>query len=246
MLDSSPGQYLNGLVEGHAGLEGRELVASIVKAVPGKVALLSSFGAESAVLLHMVSEVDPSLPVLFLDTEKLFPETLDYVAQLTQELGLKDVRRVKPDASDLAEHDPAGNLHLYDKDLCCYYRKTVPMRAAQREFDVLISGRKRFHGASRASLDFISLQDGKVKIEPLATYSALDLRAYMETHGLPPHPLTVRGFRSIGCVPCTAPGGTDADPRAGRWEGTEKTECGIHFSANGTVIRTELRQAVSA
>jgi phosphoadenosine phosphosulfate reductase len=246
MLDSSPESYLNGLVESHAGLEGRELVASIIKAVPGKVALLSSFGAESAVLLHMVSEIDPSLPVLFLDTEKLFPETLDYVEQVTEELGLKDVRHVKPDAADLAEHDPVGNLHLYDKDLCCHYRKTVPMRAAQKEFDVLISGRKRYHGASRASLDFISLQDGKVKIEPLAAYSALDLKAYMETHRLPAHPLLAQGFRSIGCVPCTVAGGTDADPRAGRWEGAEKTECGIHFSANGTVIRTELRQAASA
>lgn len=247
MLDSpAPTVDLNGLIESHAGLEGRELVSSIIKAAPGKVALLSSFGAESAVLLHMVSEIEPALPVLFLDTEKLFPETLAYVDELTQALGLTDVRHVRPFAEDLAEQDPVGNLHLYDKDLCCHYRKTVPMRAAQVEFDVLISGRKRYHGATRTSLDFISLQDGKIKVEPLAAYSALDLRAYMQTHHLPSHPLALQGYRSIGCVPCTVAGGSDDDPRAGRWSGTDKTECGIHFSANGKVIRTEVRQAAGA
>lgn len=244
MLDDAPKDHLlNDLVENHAGLEGRELVASIVKAAPGKVALLSSFGAESAVLLHMVSEIDPNLPVLFLDTEKLFPETLAFVERLTKELGLTDVRRVKPDPADLARHDPDGDLNQFSKDKCCHYRKTVPMRAAQKEFDILISGRKRYHGATRTSLDFISMQDGKIKVEPLAAFSALDLRAYMQSHHLPSHPLALQGYRSIGCVPCTVAGGSDEDPRAGRWAGTEKTECGIHFSANGSVIRTEIRQA---
>jgi phosphoadenosine phosphosulfate reductase len=246
MLDNTPKDLLlNDLVESHAGLEGRELVANIIKAAPGKVALLSSFGAESAVLLHMVSEIDLNLPVLFLDTEKLFPETLAYVEQLTKELGLKDVRHVKPDPEDMARHDLAGDLHQFSKDKCCHYRKTVPMRAAQKEFDILISGRKRYHGASRTSLDFISMQDGKIKIEPLAAFSALDLRAYMQSHHLSSHPLALQGYRSIGCVPCTAVGGSDEDPRAGRWAGTEKTECGIHFSVNGTVIRTEQRQTAS-
>jgi phosphoadenosine phosphosulfate reductase len=237
---------LNSLVESHAGLEGRQLVASVIKSAPGKVALLSSFGSESAVLLHMVSEIAPETPVLFLDTGKLFPETLAYVAKLTDELGLKDVRHIKPDSTELRSVDPSGNLNLHDKDLCCHVRKVAPMRAAQADFDILISGRKRYHGASRTVLDFISIQDGKVKVEPLAAYSALDLRAYMQTHHLPSHPLALQGYRSIGCMPCTTIGGNDDDPRAGRWAGIEKTECGIHFLANGTIYRTESRQIAGA
>jgi phosphoadenosine phosphosulfate reductase len=233
---------LNAIVESYAGLEGRDLIRAAVKGHPGRVALLSSFGAESSVLLHMVSELAPDLPVIFLDTEKLFPETLAYREQLTRELGLTNVIHIKPDAEDIARVDPDGVLNSFDKDLCCHFRKTVPMQKAFAAYDIIISGRKRFHGASRSQLDFVSVQDGKVKIEPLAAHSALDLNNYMITHHLPSHPLKLQGFRSIGCMPCTVEGGTDADPRAGRWVGTEKTECGIHFSANGQVIRTDMRQ----
>jgi phosphoadenosine phosphosulfate reductase len=238
MLDD---KRLNAIVESYAGLEGRDLIRAAIKGHPGKVALLSSFGAESSVLLHMVSEIAPELPVIFLDTEKLFPETLAYRDQLTRELGLTNIIHVKPDAEDLDRMDPDGILHSFDKDLCCHFRKTVPMQKAFAGYDIIISGRKRFHGASRSQLNFVTAQDGKVKLEPLAAHSALDLHNYMITHHLPSHPLKLKGFRSIGCMPCTTEGGTDADPRAGRWAGTEKTECGIHFSANGTVIRTELR-----
>ena len=243
MLDSQP---LNASVEQFAGLEGRALISAAVKAFPGKVALLSSFGAESSVLLHMVSEIDPHLPVIFLDTEKLFPETLDYRNRLVSELGLRNIRNFHPSREDLQAHDPDGDLHETDKDFCCHIRKTLPMRRAMMPFDVIISGRKRYHGASRNDLQFVSEQDGKLKLDPLAGYSALDLQNYMVTHHLPSHPLRLTGFRSIGCVPCTTAGGTDSDPRSGRWAGTEKTECGIHFSANGTVIRTEMRGAASA
>jgi phosphoadenosine phosphosulfate reductase len=243
MLAKTP---LNASVEQFAGLEGRTLISAAVKAYPGKVALLSSFGAESSVLLHMVSEIDPTLPVVFLDTEKLFPETLSYRNTLVSELGLRNIRNFHPSADDLAEHDADGNLNQTNKDLCCHIRKTLPMRRALSAFDVVISGRKRFHGITRTDLQFVTEQDGKLKIDPLAGYSALDLQNYMITHHLPSHPLRLAGFRSIGCMPCTVHGGTDADPRAGRWAGTEKTECGIHFSANGTVIRVDSRGASAA
>jgi phosphoadenosine phosphosulfate reductase len=235
---------LNQIVESYAGLEGRDLIRAAAKGHPGKVALLSSFGAESSVLLHMVSEIAPDLPVIFLDTEKLFPETLEYRDQLTRELGLTNIIHVKPDADDIERVDPDGILNSFDKDLCCHFRKTVPMQKAFAPYDIIISGRKRFHGASRSTLNFVSAQDGKVKLEPLAAHSALDLHNYMITHHLPSHPLKLAGFRSIGCMPCTTEGGTDLDPRAGRWAGTEKTECGIHFTANGTVIRSEIRATV--
>jgi phosphoadenosine phosphosulfate reductase len=237
---------LNDFVESCAGQEGRELIASAHRMFGKRVAVLSSFGAESAVLLHMVSEVAPDMVVVFMDTEKLFPETLAYRDQLMRELELTDLRILTPDTNDLVATDPDGTLHKKDTDLCCHIRKTAPMEKAMRDFDVIVSGRKRFHGAARSNLDFVSFQDGRLKIEPLAGYTALDLHSYMQKHHLPSHPLRLRGYRSIGCMPCTTTGGTDDDPRAGRWSGSDKTECGIHFSANGKVIRTETRGSVSA
>ena len=235
----------NAVVERYAGIEGRDLIRQVVRDYPGRVALLSSFGAESSVLLHMVSEVAPDIPVLFLDTGKLFDETIDYRDQLVRELGLTDLRIITPDAGDLSRTDPDRDLNTRNTDLCCHIRKTVPLARATEGFDVLISGRKRFHGATRSDLEFVSIQDDKLKVEPLAAFSALDLKTYMQTHHLPSHPLRLQGYHSIGCVPCTVPGGTDDDPRAGRWQGSEKTECGIHFSANGTIIRTVSRETVS-
>jgi phosphoadenosine phosphosulfate reductase len=236
---------LNAIVESYAGLEGRQLIRAAITQHPGRVALLSSFGAESSVLLHMVSEIAPDLPVLFLDTEKLFPETLAYRDHLVRELALTNLQNIRPDAEDIARVDPDGILNTFDKDLCCHFRKTVPMQKAFANFDIIISGRKRFHGATRNDLQYVSVQDGRVKLEPLAGFTALDLNSYMINHHLPSHPLKLQGFRSIGCVPCTVQGGTDEDPRAGRWAGSDKTECGIHFSVNGEIIRTETRQAAA-
>jgi phosphoadenosine phosphosulfate reductase len=237
---------LNAQVETYAGLEGRALIKAVLRDHGQRTALVSSFGAESAVLLHMVSEVDPHLPVIFLNTGKLFQETLDYRDQLAIELGLTNLRTVRPDTADLVAHDPTGQLHRVDTDACCHIRKTLPLERALSGFDVMISGRKRFHGASRSNLEFVSLGDGRLKVEPLAGFSALDIQSYMVTHHLPSHPLKLRGYRSIGCEPCTSLGGTDDDPRAGRWAGSDKTECGIHISANGKVIRSIARGAAQA
>lgn len=227
--------------ETYAGLDGRDLIKAIVRDYGSRAALVSSFGAESSVLLHMVSELAPGLTVIFLDTEKLFPETLRYRDQLVEELALTNVRVIKPDAKDIKIWDPSGDLNQSSTDQCCHIRKTIPLEKALAGFDVVISGRKRFHGAARAGLDFVSVQDGRLKVEPLAGFSALDLQSYMVKHHLPSHPLKLQGYRSIGCMPCTVAGGTENDPRAGRWAGSEKTECGIHFSANGNIIRTEQR-----
>jgi phosphoadenosine phosphosulfate reductase len=227
--------------EQYAGLEGLELIAAIVRDFAGRVALVSSFGAESAVLLHMVAAVDQSLPVIFLDTGKLFWETKSYRSILTDRLGLKDVRTIVPAADDLLRDDPTGELHKTDTDLCCHIRKTLPLERALSGFDVLVSGRKRFHGGERAAIEPVTFDGRRLKVEPLARYTALDLRRYMEEHALPTHPLTERGYRSIGCTPCTAAGGTDDDPRAGRWVGQDKTECGIHITSDGRLVRTIVR-----
>ncbi|MFO1091130.1 MAG: phosphoadenylyl-sulfate reductase [Hyphomicrobiales bacterium] len=227
--------------EQYAGLEGRELIEAIVRDFAGRTALVSSFGAESAVLLHMVSTVDPSLPVIFLDTGKLFWETRSYRSILIDRLGLTDVRSIAPDADDLARDDPQGDLHAIDPDLCCHIRKTLPLERATEGFDVLISGRKRFHGAGRAEIEPVNFDGTRLKVEPLARFTALDLKRYMEEHALPAHPLAEQGYRSIGCKPCTVAGGTDDDPRAGRWAGTAKTECGIHITQDGRLVRTIAR-----
>ncbi len=236
---------VNDILEAYAGLEGRDLIRTMARDYKGRIALLSSFGAESSVLLHMISEIDPSLPVIFLDTEKLFPETIAYRDLLVEELELTDVRVVKPDPFDITQQDSNGDLHATSPDQCCHIRKSLPMEKAFAGFEVMLSGRKRFHGAGRTDLQFVSIDGDRLKVEPLAGFTALDLRTYMVNHQLPSHPLRLQGYRSIGCVPlqCTSPGGTDNNPREGRWMGSDKTECGIHFTANGKIIRTENRGA---
>jgi phosphoadenosine phosphosulfate reductase len=233
----------NEILEAYAGLEGRDLVRAFARDFAGRIALLSSFGAESAVLLHMVSEVDRHIPVIFLDTLKLFPETISYRDRLVRELGLKDVRVVLPNLADIEEEDPAGSLHRLNPDRCCHIRKTLPMERAFKGFDVMISGRKRFHGATRTQLQPIGFDEQRIKVEPLAAFTALDLQNYMVTRQLPSHPLKLEGYHSIGCAPttCTTKGGSADNPRAGRWMGQEKTECGIHFTANGKIVRSVQR-----
>ena len=124
-------------------------------------------------------------------------------------------------------------MHRHNPDLCCHVRKTLPLDSVAAGFDALISGRKRFHGGERARLEPVAVVEGRLKVEPLAHFSALDIAGYMAAKALPPHPLTARGYRSVGCMPCTTRSGTDDNPRAGRWEGRDKTECGIHWTANG-------------
>jgi len=222
-----------GIHETYAGLEGKALIGPLIRDFAGRLAVVTSFGAESAVLLHMVSQVARATPVIFLDTGKHFWETRSYRSQLIDALGLTDVRSIAPDAGDLAAHDPDGFLHRGNADLCCHIRKTLPLARALEGFDVVVAGRKRYHGGARRDLTPLSVADGRLKAEPLAGFSALDIELYMARHNLPRHPLTEMGYFSIGCEPCTAPGGDAGDPRAGRWAGTAKTECGIHWTQNG-------------
>lgn len=224
------------IFENYAGLEGVQLLGPILRDFAGRAAVVSSFGAESAVLLHMVAQIDKATPIIFLDTGKHFWETLSYRSMLIDRLGLTGVRIITPDESDLAANDADGTLHKTNADTCCHIRKTIPLQKALEGFDVTISGRKRYHGAARATLDFLSIADDRLKVEPLAGFSALDIAAYMKANDLPAHPLTEIGYFSIGCEPCTQAGGTASDPRAGRWSGSAKTECGIHWTQNGKDI----------
>ena len=196
----------------------------------GHIALVSSFGAESAVLLHLVAEIDPSIPVLFLDTGMLFGQTLDYRQALSKKLGLTDVRDLRPQFQDLAAGDPNADLYKTDTDACCHIRKVLPLDRALGGFDAWITGRKRFHGGDRLRLQVVETADGKIKFNPLANWGKAELDAYVAEHDLPPHPLVAFGYPSVGCWPCTQPVQEGQDVRAGRWAGSEKTECGIHVT----------------
>jgi phosphoadenosine phosphosulfate reductase len=204
----------------------------------GKVTLVSSFGAESVVLLHLVSVIAPDTPVLFLETGMLFPETLEYQRSLAERLELRDLRILRPDPADLAAEDPYGALRLCDSDACCALRKNRPLERELSKFDAWITGRKRYQGSTRAALDFFEEEEGtgRIKVNPLAHWGKEDLQDYMLNNRLPRHPLVAKGYPSIGCAPCTSPVKPGEDERAGRWRGQEKTECGIHFT-NGTIER---------
>ncbi len=196
----------------------------------GDLALVSSFGAESVVLLHLVAQVDATIPVLFLETGMLFPETLRYQQHVAEALGLGDIRLIRPDSADLFLHDPEGDLHDRDPETCCALRKVKPLELALQPFEGWITGRKRHQNPDRAALDVIEVDAGKLKMNPLARWSREDVSAYMDLHDLPRHPLVAQGYASLGCAPCTTKVAPGEDPRAGRWRGQEKTECGIHFA----------------
>jgi phosphoadenosine phosphosulfate reductase len=194
-----------------------------------KVAMVSSFGSESAVLLHMAAQIKPDIPVLFLDTGMLFGQTLDYRKSLVAKLGLTDVRDLRPQFQDLALHDTAGDLWKTSTDACCNIRKVLPLDRALEGFDGWITGRKRFQGGDRLRLQVVEQGETQIKFNPLANWSKEQLDAYVAEHDLPPHPLVAFGYPSIGCWPCTAPVEEGGDTRAGRWAGSDKTECGIHL-----------------
>ena len=198
---------------------------------PGRIALVSSFGAESAVLLHMVAQIDKATPVVFVNTGQLFPETLEYRDRLCAMLGLTNVIVAAPDEALLATEDPEKFLFASDPDRCCDIRKVQPLAKALEGFEAWITGRKSFQSATRATMPLFEAEGERVKVNPLVGWSASELLAYIDKAGLPPHPLVAKGFASIGCLPCTSPVREGEDPRAGRWRGRGKVECGIHMGA---------------
>jgi phosphoadenosine phosphosulfate reductase len=219
-------------------LEGRALLQPLIERhFKRQIALVSSFGTESVVLLHMVAAIDATIPVIFVDTGKLFAETEQYQSQLRNLFGLRDLRVARPHASEITRNDPQGVLYRSNADLCCHFRKTVPLQATLSGFAAWISGRKRYHGGERAQMPTMEIVDGRLKIDPLAHFTREDIEQYITDYELPRHPLSEAGYRSVGCIPCTVRSSDPANPRAGRWAGQEKTECGIHWSVNGERIQ---------
>ncbi|MET0249575.1 MAG: phosphoadenylyl-sulfate reductase [Sphingobium sp.] len=204
------------------------LKAVFAEGLAGNVGVVSSFGTESAVLLDLVAKADPSTPVIFVDTGKMFGETLAYRDMLIESLGFTDSRAVVPDAATLAAKDETGLRWSYDPDGCCDLRKVEPMRRAKVGLDAWISGRKAFQSVTRQNLPRFEIEDGRLKINPLGDWTKADLESWFEAQDLPRHPLEAQGYLSIGCEPCTSKVQPGEDPRAGRWRGWDKVECGIH------------------
>jgi phosphoadenosine phosphosulfate reductase len=215
--------------ERFAALDTAKLMRLVLEDLfPGRIALVSSFGADSAVLLHMLAGIDKSAPVLFIDTEMLFAETLAYRDALVEHLGLRNVQSVKPDPVLRTKQDPENFLWASDPDRCCHLRKVLPLAAALEPYDAWITGRKRFQAATRAGLALFEADGQRIKVNPLVFWSSTDVEAYLEAHALPRHPLVAKGYPSIGCIPCTSPVRPGEDPRAGRWRDKGKVECGLH------------------
>jgi phosphoadenosine phosphosulfate reductase len=221
------------LNQGYRAQDTRALLDAVLReAVAGRVAVVSSFGAESAVLLHLVAEAAPDTPVLFLDTGKHFAETIAYRDALVARLGLTNLQVLTPDPALLAARDANSLRWSFDPDGCCEIRKVLPLAAALAGFDATLTGRKAFQSSTRANLPRFELDHsdalGRLKINPLIDWDAARLADYIASHDLPPHPLVAAGYPSIGCSPCTTKVAPGEDPRSGRWKGWDKTECGIH------------------
>ncbi|MFN3278592.1 MULTISPECIES: phosphoadenylyl-sulfate reductase [Paracoccus] len=236
-LDTRAGR-LNDRYRHHAAIE--VLRRAVTDPDLGQVALVSSFGAESVVLLHMVSRVAPGLPVLFIDTQMLFAETLAYQQEVSAKLGLTNVQVITASDAEIAAHDPDGTLHKVNPDACCDFRKTVPLERVLSGYDAWITGRKRFQNGQRAALEFFEPEPPtRLRVNPLAHWRPEDVQDYMVENRLPRHPLVAQGYPSIGCAPCTSPVAPGEDPRSGRWRGQEKSECGIHF-IGGRMVRRKV------
>lgn len=213
-----------------------DVLRAAFEAVPD-LALVSSFGAESVALLHLTAMVNRDLPVLFIDTEMLFAETLVYQQEVAERLGLRHLRIIR--SRSVTRADPDGTLHKRDPDACCTLRKTQPLQQALAQHGGWITGRKRFQSGQRAGLEFFEREPGtnRIKVNPLAYWTADDVADYITENRLPRHPLVTKGYPSIGCAPCTSPVAAGEDSRAGRWRTSDKEECGIHF-VNGKAVRS--------
>lgn len=204
------------------------LAAALDPALGRKTMAISSFGAESAVLLHLISQIKPDLPILFLETGQHFFQTLSYRRHLTERLSLSRVVDVKPDPDQLKVRDPGHDLYKTQPDACCALRKVEPLARAAAPFDTRITGRKRYQNDERSGLKAFEVSEGQLVVNPLVHWDADDIKDWLTAHNLPRHPLVEQNYPSIGCWPCTQPVEPDADTRAGRWAGQAKTECGIH------------------
>lgn len=222
-------QREEGGLDPYFGFSAQKAIESALRDYDGKIALVSSLGVDSVVLLHMAAQIDKNVPVIFLDTGKHFRETLTYRDMIIDDLGLTNFQNVRPDPKALKAEDADGNLHQSMPDSCCDLRKVRPLDSVIGAYEARMTGRKRYQTADRANMPMLELVGRQAKVNPLAYWKAKDVTAYIQKHDLPPHPMLSLGFLSIGCQPCTTRVNDGEDPRAGRWRQHDKTECGIHY-----------------
>lgn len=211
------------------GKSAQEIITAAVREFGRSITYVSSFGAESAAMLGLIAEVDPGMPVVFIDTGMHFAQTLQYRDDVRDYLGLTDIRTVHPVKDEVKAVDPKGVLNKTDPDACCEVRKVRPLEPALEGFEAWITGRKRFHGGGRANLPVVEFSEGRYKVNPLADWNHEHVEAYFEQRRLPRHPLVAEGYPSIGCWPCTVRPEDPSDIRSGRWAGRDKSECGLHL-----------------
>ena len=194
------------------------------------VALATGFGAEGCVLVSMLASLNPGARMFYLDTELLFPETYALRDRLEKRYGVHFERRST--AISLAEQEARFGARLWERqpDECCRLRKVEPLRAMLNGLDAWITAIRREQSATRAAAAIVERDEqfGLIKINPLAAWSSEDVWDYIKEHDVPYNALHDQGYKSIGCTPCTTPVQIGEDPRAGRWRGMIKTECGIH------------------
>jgi phosphoadenosine phosphosulfate reductase len=207
----------------------RERLAWATETFGESLLFTSSFGAGSAVLLQMWSEVAPAQPVVFIDTGFLFEETLRYRDALVAKLRLRlEIVRPSQPRADFVR-DFGDDVYLRDPDFCCAQNKVLPLEPLRSKARAWISGLRRDQGGERARVPIVLARDnGPIGVHPIATMSRADVSAFMIAHDLPEHPLAGQGYASIGCAPCTRRVEAGEDERAGRWAWSSKTECGLH------------------
>ncbi len=194
-----------------------------------KIVYISSFGIESAIILHMISQIDKNFPIALLNTNFLFKQTLDYKNKLIKSLNLKNFVEIFPDNSKLQKDDPNNNLWKSDVEKCCELRKVKPLNKFLKKYNAWISGRKSYQGGERFDVQPFEFNNGKVVVNPLANFEKKFVLLYFNNNNLPKHPLVEEGYLSVGCTHCTFKPKNIEDPRSGRWINQTKTECGIHY-----------------
>jgi phosphoadenosine phosphosulfate reductase len=208
-----------------------------------EVAMSSSFQTQSMPLLHMVTSLKRGIPVFFIDTGYHFWETLMFREKIASEWQINVIDLYRDSRWDVFAKQNTRSLPIADPNLCCYLHKVQPMQKALKDIRAWISGIRRDQTAVRANAKILELQeDGLLKINPLLNWTKTDIKKYMEENHLPAHPLYEKGYRSVGCAPCTVAIGLNDDERAGRWAGRGKVECGLHTEMFTKKDITEVKQ----
>ena len=215
------------LAEAGAVMDRKAFLGLVSELFGDRATILSSFGAQSAVVLHLVSQAAPGMPVTFLNTGKLFGQTLKYRDQLLGQLGMLDNLRELTPAGEIDAEDPNGMLWNENPDRCCELRKVIPLNTHLEGFDCTLTGLRRAQGGFRKGVQLVEVEDGRIKINPIYDWSDEDVETAFSNFNLPQNPMVEQGYRSIGCMPCSAPE-SEGDSRDGRWASSAKTECGIH------------------